>query len=166
MQYQLFLDMDGVLCDFNASPFFKDKEMCQKGRGPSEMFEQGFFESLPPVKGSLWAVREILKMEVFDVNILTQPMRETSYSYSEKACWVKKWIPELANKITMTQNKELLSGEGRFLIDDSSKKWQSKWESKGGTFLFMNYEEGLCHQMEWDKILSDLRKMTYSGESI
>lgn len=148
--------MDCVLADFCRSPMFKRGDKIKNA--PPKMFEEFFFETLPPVEGSLSAVRQLLQSDKYDIHILTQPVKETHYSYSEKAAWVAKWFPELLNKLTLTQNKELLSGPNRILIDDSIIRWQSKWESAGGKFITFNYSSELENRTEWERIVSELIK--------
>lgn len=150
----LYVDMDGVTVDFCKSNMFTLND--RKHTAPPRMFEQFFFETLPPVEGAMWAIRELLQCEQYDIHILTQPVKETHYSYSEKAAWVSKWIPELANKIIMTQNKELLSAPGRILIDDMAERWRTKWEAGGGTYIHFDYKRDGDNRTEWINTLSKL----------
>ena len=93
MKKIVYIDMDGVLCDFRGSPYFTETDPVTKS--PARMFEHGFFENLPPMDGALWGVRSILKNENLDIFILTQPVKESAISYTEKANWINKWFPEL-----------------------------------------------------------------------
>lgn len=132
----VYIDMDGVIADFRKSSYFKLKDPVASA--PPRMYEQGFFETLPVADGASWALRSILKNKNLDVYILTQPVKESTLSYTEKANWIAKWFPELSGKIIMTQNKELLAAEGRILIDDADWKWQALWENNQGTFFHFN----------------------------
>lgn len=161
----VFIDMDGVLVDFKSSSFFQENDPLVSA--PPRMYEIGFFEHLPPADGALWAVRSILKNKNLDVYVLTQPVKESTVSYTEKANWIAKWIPELSGKIVMTQNKELLSAPGRVLIDDAHWKWKDVWEKQGGTFFHFNVnsydpihakEDGLdSFRAMWEVIVSKLK---------
>ena len=153
---KVFLDMDGVIADFLNSPFL---DGTRRGYGNyPEMHEAGFFESLPPIAGSLSAVRQIISMVgIENVYILSQPVKETFYSYSEKVKWVNKWFPELSGRIILTQHKELEAGIDRILIDDNNGKWRKKWEENGGTFLWFN--DTLPHRQEWKTILGLLKNI-------
>lgn len=150
----IFLDQDCVLADFIRSPAFPDNY--DGHYNPSEMYEKFFFENLPPVKGALSGVRELLKIKGVELHILTQPVKETHYSYSEKVAWIGKWFPELLGSVTLTQNKELMSGPGRILLDDNADKWKNKWEKHGGKFVHFNYETEK-HTHEWKKIVSEIK---------
>lgn len=153
----IFLDMDQVLADFPRSEAFKDG--CRRPR-PPEMFEEFFFEKLPPVPGSLSSVRKIMEIPNTELHILTKPVKETHYSYSEKAAWVAKWFPELRSKLTLTQDKGLLARENRILIDDDAKQWKSVWEANGGTFIHFNYQE-MDHRVMWNMVVETLKDMEY-----
>lgn len=165
MKKVIYIDMDGVLCDFCKSPYFKPEDPVTKS--PCRMFEFGFFENLPPIDGALWGVRSLLKNENLDLHILSQPVKESAISYTEKASWIAKWIPELSGKITLTQNKELLAAPGRILIDDAGWKWKEIWEKHGGDFLHFNVksadplhgsQNGLDSTREmWESIVRDWR---------
>jgi 5'(3')-deoxyribonucleotidase len=161
---KLFIDMDCVIADFCKSPMFKKGDRIKNS--PPQMFEQFFFETLPPVDGALSAVRELLQTEKYDIHILTQPVKETHYSYSEKAAWVAKWFPELSGKLTLTQNKELLAGPDRILIDDSVEKWKSKWESNGGTFIHFAYNEFGDNRQEWQNITSTIEQQPQAKREV
>lgn len=163
----IFLDMDGVLCDFCQSPMFQPSDPVQTN--PSRMYEQFFFETLPPIAGAMWAARELLKMERvgnMEVHILSQPVKNTHYSYSEKASWIKRWIPELYGRITLTQNKEFLAGPGRYLIDDDHRnKWVNKWSNNGGHFIKFDYKRNNPHhcRRNWESIVQFFHSRYYDG---
>ena len=116
--------MDEVLADFTA----------RSGGGrrhPPIMYEKGFFENLEPMDGALKSVRELLDSELFRVEILTQPVANSTYSYTEKANWIAKYLPELTYNLNLTQDKTLFKGD--YLIDDSIK-----WGDFEGEFLLFN----------------------------
>jgi 5'(3')-deoxyribonucleotidase len=149
MKKLVFLDMDDVIADFMGH--FGGK------RGPDGfhlvMHEEGFFENLKPMPGSLTNVRKLFNHPDIDLHILSQPVKESAHSYSEKARWLMKWFPELAPRVTLTQNKEFLSAPGRFLIDDNHKKWKEKWETHGGRFIHF-YED--IPEQSWGEVFETL----------
>jgi 5'(3')-deoxyribonucleotidase len=153
---KVFIDMDGVLANFYASPHFKGEKRSYHAH--HEMHEIGFFEGLPPIEGAFSAVREILYMYPRQVFILTQPVPNTFYSYSEKVVWINKWFPELKDNIILTQNKELVSAKDRVLIDDNEERWGIKWEDAGGKFL--KFQTELDHRTEWRRIINCLKVLT------
>lgn len=136
----LHIDMDRVIADFDAGTLFK-------GYHPPCMYDPGFFENLPPVKGALKAVRALIRSNKYDIYILTQPVANSPISYTEKAVWICKWFPELKDKIIMTQNKILVKGD--YLIDDNQK-----WEKFEGEFLFFDPEQDSTQM--WENLLTKL----------
>lgn len=167
MKKLFYIDMDGVLCDFRGSSYFQPGDPVTKA--PARMYEFGFFENLPLMDGALWGVRSLIKNENLDIFILSQPVKESSISYTEKANWINKWFPELNAKIILTQNKEHLSAPGRILVDDAKWKWGEAWEKQGGEFLHFNvksndpyykneHQNGVDSPREmWEKIVHDWR---------
>lgn len=149
----VFIDMDGVLANFYKSPMFEKEDKIKNN--PPRMYDQYFFETLPVIDGALSQVRRLLQSELYEIQILTKPIRYTHYSYSEKAAWVWKWFPELGEKLTLTQNKTLLAAPGRILIDDSLDQWGKNWEKANGTFIHFNYEAN-NHARQWTTIVDSL----------
>lgn len=131
----LYIDMDDTIADFLGHSVFEKVD----GKDVTPMFEIGFFRSLKPIDGALWAVRALIQMG-FDVQILTQPLAHSPHCYSEKVQWIGMWFPELIEKINMVQNKGLL--RGHYLIDDNALKWQKKFEENGGKFIHFPYNGG------------------------
>jgi 5'(3')-deoxyribonucleotidase len=143
----LFLDMDDTLADFVGE--LKSRGLNPKD--PTPMYEPGFFRDLKPIKGSLSAVRSLIKMG-FDVQILTQPVAESPHSYAEKVQWIGMWFPELLSKINMVQNKGLV--KGHYLVDDNRFKWCAAFEANGGNFIHFQYETGPeNHERLWKTIV-------------
>lgn len=141
----LYIDMDNTICDFSGSPRLKDWQ--EKIRNPSGMWESGFFEDLQPLPGAMAGVRELLDCEEYDVWILTQPVSNSPRSYMEKANWILKYLPELKDKLIMTQDKNLHIGD--VLIDDDKR-----WKDFGGKFVYFNRN---AHPYTvWQKIVSML----------
>ena len=151
----LFLDMDCVLADFSRSDMFEESD--RKRNSPPQMYEKYFFETLPPVDGCLSSVRELMQSNYFDIHVLSQPVKETHYSYSEKAAWIAKWFPELNHNLILTQDKSLMSAPGRILLDDNDIKWKKCWEDGGGVFFKFHYTENKhTNRIEWSIIVKQI----------
>lgn len=150
----IMLDMDSTTVDFWKSHMFKSKE---RGLNPPEMYEPGFFETLPPMPGALSGVRAVLefgRVNNINIHILSKPVSATFYSYSEKAAWISKWFPELVRNIILCQHKELVSAPGRVLIDDHLP-WKDLWEGRGGTFIL--FDEHRSSAEYWLEIVEQMR---------
>ena len=148
----LFIDMDGVIADFDRSHHFVGGR--ERERHPHEMYEEGFFESLPVVRGARYAIRALLDSKKYKIYILSKPVRHSPLSYSEKSAWIWKHFPELGEFIILSQNKTLLSGPNRILIDDSLNEWGEPWQQAGGQFVHFDYEKN--HEKQWRSILEKL----------
>lgn len=143
----IYIDLDDTIADFSG-------EACFGGQKPTNlavaaMFEPGFFLNLKVLPGAKVAVQALIRMG-YDVQILSQPVAESAYSYSEKVQWIGMHFPELINKINLTQDKG--NFVGAFLIDDNDVKWKDKFNANGGTFVHFDYHAG-DHEATWNKVL-------------
>lgn len=161
MKKIVFIDLDDTIADFSGSPLLPDGYPFDV----HAMYEPGFFLSLKVIPGALSAVREIIRMG-YDVHILSQPVAESSHSYSEKVQWVGLHFPELITKINLTQYKGLFKGD--YLIDDNKEKWKDKFEANGGKFVWFQYgrqyPESLKKTEEnWKAIAAFMREELKNG---
>lgn len=146
----VYVDLDDTSADFYKSagdplyPGWVDER---------KMYDHDFFYKLEPIPGALRNIRGIMQLG-FDVWILTQPLASSSKSYDEKVRWVNIWLPELSDKIIMTQDKGLHLGA--YLIDDNDAKWKEKFEKAGGKFIHFAYDRHNPDPKElehrWEKI--------------
>jgi hypothetical protein len=126
--------MDDCIADFCRHPAFAGQVVTDANC--AVMYKKGFFLSLEPVEGALVAVRQLIRMG-YDVQIATQPVAESAYSYREKVQWLGLWFPELIKKVNMVQDKGLLKAD--YLVDDRPDKWQKGFEANGGKFVNFEY---------------------------
>jgi 5'-nucleotidase len=144
---KVFVDMDGVLCDFKGS-YLQWKKDHPEIEYPQSQF--GFFSNLTPIPGSIEGFKKLQKH--FDVYILTRPSIYNLMCYTEKADWVKRHLGfhVLENLITMC-DKSLVKGEGAFLIDDTVQAGQLDFE---GQFIHFGSEQF----KNWEAVLNFLIK--------
>lgn len=112
---RVFVDMDGVIVDFDAyrrSLGLTGDEVKRRPRAYLEM---------PPIPGAIQAVRSVIGMG-YEVWIATKPPTGVPYAYSDKAAWVFNNLPELKRRIIITHDKGLLGGPGDYLLDDRPHK--------------------------------------------
>jgi len=124
-QKVIYIDMDGVLCDYRKN-YIKHKEQYPEVVYPQSQY--GFFLDLEPMPG---AVEAFLKLSnIHDVWILTAPSIMNPLSYAEKNVWVKKYLgQDFVKKLIMCPNKSLLKGD--YLIDDHEwTNWQGDFEGE------------------------------------
>ena len=125
----LYLDMDGVVADFDKAikglcpgidtlPEYLDQkhrrskidELC--GCNPE------IFHNLEPIDGAIDAVNELFHL--FDVYFLSTPMWDVPSSFTGKRIWVQRHFGDKATKrLILTHRKDLNLGD--FLVDDRTR---------------------------------------------
>ena len=146
MKKRLYIDMDGVLCNFIGA-FDKDLEANPKLKYPQSKY--GFFLKLEPILDSIESFN-ILK-EHYDVWILTRPSFRNVTSLTEKAQWVWDYLGyDVVKKTIMCGDKSLLKGD--ILIDDDNMAGQPEFE---GEWLHFGKDE---RYKDWKSIVEYLVK--------
>lgn len=142
----IYVDMDGVLCDY-----MKSRDQAFK-RTPEIGFPQaqyGFFRDMDEMEGAVEAYMYL--HENFETYILTRPSVLNPMSYTEKREWVEKHLGiEICDNLIMNPHKGLMKGD--YLIDDVP--WP-KFEGK--QLLF-----GSTEWPDW-KVVIEYFKQTYGG---
>lgn len=123
---RVFVDMDGVIVDFDA---YKNAHGLT---GDEVKRRPGAYLEMPAIPGALEAVRSVIGMG-FEVWIATKPPTGVPYAYSDKAAWVLRELPELKRRIIVTHDKGLLGDAGDYLCDDRPHK--ANCERFAGTLL-------------------------------
>lgn len=156
----IFLDMDGVLCDFITAAFSahgmrfdpedypRGEFACEKilGITANEFWRrvdsggEAFWENLEPYPWALDLVKELQQID--RVIIATSPSRSPA-SYSGKRRWLQKMGLCRLDSMFGSQ-KWLMSRPGRTLVDDSHHNTVA-WEGEGGRAIVIpqpwNYAE-------------------------
>jgi 5'(3')-deoxyribonucleotidase len=148
MKKILYIDMDGVMCDFYGAYKIAIKKNPYNGFPQSEY---GFFTNLEPMEGAIEAVKWLMDSEAFDTYILTAPSIMNPLCYTEKRMWIEKYFGmELVKKLIISPNKGLNKGD--FLVDDNtSGRGQSNFE---GELIHFGSEE----YKDWKEVLIYLNK--------
>lgn len=115
MTHRVFIDMDGVLADF-------DGMKAKLGITGDELVDlHGAFLILEPIPGAIDAVDTIFSLG-FDVWIASRPAPQWPTTYADKAAWVHMHLPQLSKKLILTQEKGFLGDRDDVLIDDRPEK--------------------------------------------
>ncbi len=129
MKINIFVDMDGVLAWY-------DPETAKK------MYNEGHFENLPPHKGNLTLVKELIGDPTLEVYTLSSLLADSPYIEAEKHKWLDKYLPELdsAHRILVPEGidkatyvKEVLPSSKyrtNVLLDDYTANLL-KWKDHG-----------------------------------
>jgi 5'-nucleotidase len=115
MSYRIFVDMDGVVANF-------DKAKKAKGLTSDEYkVLPGAYLDLEPMPDALDSLRQLMS-ENYEVWLATKPPTGIAHAYADKAAWVFKHIPELSRRLIITPDKGLLGDGNDWLIDDNPQK--------------------------------------------
>lgn len=122
-ELNIYVDMDGVLANFNAEP------------NAVERFknELGFFAKLKPIQSNVNFVKELIENN-FNVFILSASPNENADK--DKITWLKKFLPHLQPQniiiIRNGQNKAdfVVTKENNILFDDYGKNCRD-FKSRG-----------------------------------
>lgn len=112
---RIFIDMDGVIVDFDK---FRDDHGLT---GDQVKCMPGAYLAMPPIPGAIDAVRVLINMG-YEVWLATKPPTGVAHAYSDKAAWVLQHLPELKRNIIITHDKGLLGGPDDYLCDDRPHK--------------------------------------------
>lgn len=118
---RVFLDMDGVVVDFEGYLRVRNAEREKRGlpliTGDDVKRERGAYYEMWPVDGAIEGVHSIIGMG-FDVWLATKPPTGISGAYGDKAAWVLRHLPELKRKLIITHDKGMLGDGWDFLVDN------------------------------------------------
>lgn len=148
---KIYVDMDGVLCDYMSQ---HAQDAMDNIHQPFPQSRWGFFLELKPIKNALESIKKL--QGLYDVWILTKPSGKNLNSYAEKAYWIKKHLGEdWLEKLILIPDKSLVKGD--FLIDDRTTDGQDKFEG-------FHIHFGTSEFPDWDSVIDYLGLKTDEDE--
>lgn len=146
----IYIDMDGVLVDFESALTKVSPEMLEKFAGEYDNIP-GIFALMDPVPGALEAVDRL--KEKYDLYILSSSPWENPTALGDKLAWVKKYFGGdgqeniFFRKVIFSSVKHLNRGD--ILIDDRTV-------NGAGDFLGRHIHFGSSEFPNWQSVLNSL----------
>ena len=138
----IFLDMDGVIADF-------DRACKEQQKTPHELkLTPGAYVNLPPMPGAIDGIHELIKLGYF-VMILTKIPSKNPYASVEKMIWLNRELPVLKDNIIITPNKGCVGSPKDFLVDDHPE-WANA-HNFSGTIVHFNCPESIIR--DWSDLV-------------
>lgn len=152
---RVYVDMDGVLADFESGLAKVDDEVKKEYLGRFDEIP-GLFSLMEPMPGAIDAMHRIQKDGRYELYILSTAPWNNPSAWSDKLLWIQKHLDDVFHKrIIITHCKNLLKGE--YLIDDRSKNGAKEFEGEWIQF-------GKNEFPDWDSVLNYLGVWTKKDE--
>lgn len=149
---QIFLDMDGVISDFDRHCTETGLRRTDGSPAYDRMTTSEWYSTMCVFDGARAFYDDLCKFG--HVRFLTAPIKYPE-CFSGKAQWIKSFVPEQGRMIlgelmiVASKDKQLVAGPGRVLIDDSEKN-VNEWKAAGGI--------GILHKGDYKQTLQTLQK--------
>ncbi len=165
MKKILYIDMDGVVADFDkaiktfcpeleTSDNFSDYESRSKKVDSICELNPDIFHNLPPIENAIGSVKKL--SELFEVYFLSTPMWNVPNSFTGKRIWIENYFGEFAYKrLILTHRKDLNIGD--YLIDDRLRNGVDKFTGKHIHFGTLDFPD-------WDSVVEYLTPKTQTNE--
>ncbi len=165
---KIFIDMDGVLADFNKGliELLNIQPMPQENQ-PVEWQEKmwnkiskysRFYLDLQPISGAVESFKNLYTIFGDKIEILTgipKPTRNVPFASQDKTEWVKRYLSSDVKVNTVLRAEKLNFSKGReyILIDDYSKNIKECTNTGGTGILFDN----------WQNVMSEINSLCFPG---
>ena len=160
----LYLDMDGVVADFEKrmgelEPELQDFKDHEDQKALSNKIDQicyanpDIFHNLPPIEGAIEAVEKLSGH--YEIFFLSTAMWSLPQSFTGKRIWIENHFGDLGRKrLILSHRKDLLKGD--FLVDDRTKNGAAEFEGEHihfGTKDFRDWKSVYQYLMKKQKLL-------------
>lgn len=143
----LYIDMDGVLVDFQSGldRVPADKRLQYADDKQDEI--PGIFALMDPMPDAIESYEELSRL--FDTYILSTAPWKNASAWSDKLLWVQKHLGEVAYKrLILTHHKNL--NRGHYLVDDREQHGFLEFEGEHIHF-------GTAEFQDWKAVVEYLR---------
>lgn len=139
MKKILYVDMDGVLVDFQSALKKLPQELVQEYKKREDEIPD-IFKLMDPMPDAIESFTSLA--ELFDTYILSTAPWENPSAWTDKLDWVKRYLGSPAYKrLILSHHKNL--NTGHFLIDDRTKQGVDRFVGEHihfGTAQFPNWQ--------------------------
>ncbi|MDO9406247.1 MAG: hypothetical protein Q7T87_19640 [Polaromonas sp.] len=127
-QPRVYIDMDGVLADFDA-------ECVRRATTPDALKRcLGAYRALQPLPGAVDAIADLLALGV-EVFVLTKIPSSNPWAATEKLLWIRDHFPSLDDRVIITPDKGCV-GEARDVLVDDHPEWANADRFRGTKIHF------------------------------
>lgn len=150
---QLFLDVDGVLADFDGgvvrlTGLTPEQLEAQRGRGgfwKALARAEGFYANLDPLPGAEDMVEQLRHLKP----ILLTGLPLGKWAAPQKRKWAQRHFPDLKIVTCMARDKWRYARPGDVLVDDREKA-RNPWVEQGkGRFVLHRSPETTLEELSW-----------------
>lgn len=152
-KYQIFCDMDGVLCDFEKQTKTMTGKTCEE---LDKVSEEHFWSEIKKVGIEFWSHMPKLSdtdklwsfIKPHGPKILSAPARSIEFCVDGKKSWIKKHLGSNVESIFVrARDKAKYANPNSILIDDLEKNINS-WRSNNGIGILHKNSEDTIRQLK------------------
>jgi 5'-nucleotidase len=149
MKKVLWIDMDGVLVDFNGhvEETISKNELLKTSYEGDYDHIPGIFRNPPPIKGAIEAIKKLEESGKYEMYIATAAPWGNPMAAMDKRFWIEEYFGELFyKKMAITHLKGMLIGD--YIIDDRKANGVENFGGEHihfGTNKFPDWESVLKH---------------------